>query len=35
LVLICSHQLGGATYLNPSFVEEMMGYPIGWTDLEA
>jgi hypothetical protein len=24
---------GAATYLNPSFVEEMMGYPIGWTDL--
>jgi hypothetical protein len=22
---------GGATYLNPSFVEEMMGYPAGWT----
>ena len=24
---------GAATYLNPSFVEEMMGYPIGWTEL--
>lgn len=24
---------GGGTYLNPSFVEEMMGYPVGWTDL--
>lgn len=22
---------GGAMYLNPSFVEEMMGYEIGWT----
>ncbi len=22
---------GGATYLNPSFVEEMMGYPVGYT----
>jgi hypothetical protein len=22
---------GEATYLNPSFVEEMMGYPVGWT----
>jgi hypothetical protein len=22
---------GKATYLNPSFVEEMMGFPIGWT----
>ena len=22
---------GAATYLNPSFVEEMMGYPVGWT----
>ena len=24
---------GEGTYLNPQFVEEMMGYPIGWTDL--
>jgi len=24
---------GDPTYLNPSFVEEMMGYPVGWTDL--
>ena len=23
--------IGAATYLNPSFVEEMMGYPVGWT----
>ena len=23
---------GKGTYLNPPFVEEMMGYPIGWTD---
>jgi hypothetical protein len=22
---------GTATYLNPSFVEQMMGFPIGWT----
>jgi hypothetical protein len=22
---------GGPTYLNPSFVEEMQGYPVGWT----
>jgi hypothetical protein len=22
---------GTATYLNPSFVEEMMGFPVGWT----
>ena len=22
---------GEATYLNPSFVEEMMGFPVGWT----
>jgi len=22
---------GAAIYLNPSFVEEMMGYPVGWT----
>ena len=35
LVLSCSHQLGGATYLNPCFAEEMMGYPAGWTDLNA
>jgi hypothetical protein len=26
-----SIQTGKATYLNPSFVEEMMGYPVGWT----
>jgi hypothetical protein len=25
---------GGGTYLNPSFVEEMMGFPIGWTVLK-
>jgi hypothetical protein len=24
--------IGEATYLNPSFVEEMMGFPVGWTD---
>jgi len=30
----CSPQTGEATHLNPSFVEEMMAYPIGWTDLE-
>ena len=24
--------IGAATYLNPSFVEEMMGFPVGWTD---
>ena len=34
LVTECSAQNGGATYLNPSFLEEMMGYPIGWTALE-
>ena len=27
-----SIQTGEAIYLNPSFVEEMMGYPVGWTD---
>ena len=27
-------QTGDNTYLNPRFVEEMMGYPIGWTDLK-
>jgi hypothetical protein len=35
LVQSCSAQLGKATYLNPCFVEEMMGYPVGWTDLNA
>jgi len=25
---------GAATYLNPSFVEEMMGFPVGWTVLK-
>ena len=25
---------GGGTYLNPSFVEEMMGFPIGWSALK-
>ena len=25
---------GAATYLNPSFVEEMMGFPVGWTVCE-
>jgi len=29
-----STQTGKDTNLNPHFVEEMMGYPIGWTDLE-
>jgi hypothetical protein len=26
-----SIQTGEAMYLNPSFVEEMMGFPVGWT----
>ena len=25
---------GAPMYLNPSFVEEMMGFPVGWTDLK-
>ena len=25
---------GSGMYLNPSFVEEMMGFPVGWTDLK-
>ena len=29
-----SNKTGKDTYLNPSFVEEMMGYPIGYTDLK-
>jgi len=24
--------IGEASYLNPSFVEEMMGFPVGWTE---
>ena len=28
----CSPPTGEATHLNPSFVEEMLGFPIGWTD---
>jgi hypothetical protein len=35
VVVQCSAQNGGGTYLNPSFVEEMMGYPTGWTDLNS
>ena len=31
----CSPLNGPPMYLNPSFVEEMMGYPIGWTDLNS
>lgn len=27
-------EMAGASRLNPYFVEEMMGYPIGWTELE-
>ena len=26
--------IGGGMYLNPSFVEEMMGFPVGWTACE-
>ena len=33
IVVQCSVHNGGATYLAPCFVEEMMGYEIGWTDL--
>ena len=29
-----STQTGKDTNLNPHFVEEMMGYPTGWTDLK-
>jgi len=29
-----STQTGDNMYLNPAFVEEMMGYEIGWTDLK-
>jgi hypothetical protein len=34
VVMQCSTQNGGGTYLNPSFVEEMMGFPVGWTVLK-
>ena len=29
-----STQTGGDMFLNPAFVEEMMGYEVGWTDLK-
>jgi len=29
-----SRPTGAAMYLNPAFLEEMMGYPIGWTELK-
>tara|TARA_B100000902_G_scaffold241785_1_gene229000 strand:+ start:435 stop:1097 length:663 start_codon:yes stop_codon:yes gene_type:complete len=32
---VCSPPTGEATHLNPSFCEEMLGLPIGWTDLNA
>jgi hypothetical protein len=34
VVVIACQATGEATYLNPSFVEEMMGYPIGHTVLK-
>ena len=30
---LCSTQTGEDMSLNVSFVEEMMGYPIGWSEL--
>jgi hypothetical protein len=27
-----SRPTGDHMYLNPAFLEEMMGYPIGWTE---
>ena len=30
-----SNLTGEGTYLSPLFCEEMMGLPIGWTDLDA
>ena len=30
----CQSRTGDALYLNPSFVEEMMGFPVGHTVLE-
>jgi hypothetical protein len=29
--VLCSPMTGNPLYLNPSFVEEMMGFPVGWT----
>ena len=34
VVVIACQATGENTYLNPSFVEEMMGFPPGWTDLK-
>ena len=34
VVVIKCKATGEGTYLNPSFVEEMMGFPTGWTDLK-
>ena len=34
VVVISCQATGDNTYLNPSFVEEMMGFPTGWTDLK-
>ena len=34
VVVTSLNAIGEATYLNPSFVEEMMGYPAGYTDLK-
>lgn len=34
VVVINSQAIGEATYLNPAFVEEMMGYEIGHTVLK-
>ena len=32
--VLSSAQPGAAMYLNPCFLEEMMGYPIAWTELK-
>ena len=29
-----SRPTGDHMYLNPAFLEEMMGYPVGWTELK-
>ena len=34
VVVINCKATGESTYLNPSFVEEMMGFPTGWTALK-
>jgi hypothetical protein len=34
VVVMSCQATGDATYLNPCFVEEMMGFPVEWTALK-